>query len=152
MLLMFVAFDSSSAQEPALRGMKAVRLSMPTVQYAAESNGPDSTRLKSIAELRLRREGIRVEPFAESRIPSVWVNIEVICVTSRQAPFNACSVTLSLRDIVQVVATQAKTFATIWTQGRVVLSTSSVLGEAVEQQLGELFDAFLADWYAENPR
>jgi hypothetical protein len=34
----------------------------------------------------------------------------------------------------------------------VVLSTSNILGDAVERYLGELLDAFLADWYAENQR
>lgn len=140
---------SGAAQETALRGLRNVGLYVPSVQGTGSTPAPDSQRLADVVELKLRREGIAV---VRGSLNVPYIKLEVVCAEGAVYPVLACSLGLTLRDMVTVRAGATVTFADLWNRGRVVLVEKRLLSTALERYTAEIADDLVSDWLRENPK
>ncbi|GAI32249.1 unnamed protein product [marine sediment metagenome] len=115
-----------------------------TIEGDAKKIGLTEEGLRTIAELRLRKEEITIVDEASREIPIVYVNINMV------GP--VYNVDLMIYDWAELKRRPSPnwTLVAIWTQGE-----TGIHGEDAEwivSSLNELFDSFFNDYYKANPK
>lgn len=138
-----------------LKGIKWLRVSIESLGVEATKIGLTRERLKTITELRLRREGIIIKTekdisvIDESRgnipivVPILYVNANV--------GDRAYSIDLEIQEAVRLERDPSIIcLATTWVTG--IMGTHGKKQELIITALSELLDDFLNDYYKANPK
>ena len=110
----------------------------------AKTIGLTKERLRTVAELRLRKEGITIVDEASREIPIVYVSVIVIGL--------ACNVELRIYEWVglQRLPSPKWILAAIWEDAQI--GTHGGDPEFIVSGLNKLFDTFFNDYYKANPK
>ena len=111
----------------------------------AEKIGLTENRLKTVVELRLRREGITiVDVSSDLEIPYVYINVNVVG--------NAYNVKLDINEWVDLerIPVSRGCTATVWEV--FITGTHGGKSENIVDSLNILFDDFFNDYYKANPK
>lgn len=119
-----------------------------TIEYLdeyAKKIGLTEERLKTVAELRLRKEGITIIDEYSREIPVVYVRVQMVGT--------ACNIDLKIHEWIGLPR-----FYPSWKWILVPIWSDSMLGsnignpETIVSSLNKLFDNFLNDYYKANPK
>ena len=135
-------FSDVGVKSYPLKGIDTIFVLIETLDEDAREAGVNVERLKTVVELRLRREGIVVAEELDGTIPYLYVNISVAG--------KAFHVSLDLNERVDLcrdasIRCRAKT----WDTGT---TGTPAKPDFVDACLSELLDEFLNDWYKANPK
>lgn len=112
----------------------------------AEKIGLIRNRLKTVAELRLRREGITIIDNLKSDLetPAVYINVNVVG--------KAFNVELAIDEWVHLkrIPVAQGCFAVVWDFS--ITGTHADDGEYIVSAINRLFDNFFNDYYKANPK
>jgi len=142
-------------ERESLRGITAVNVAV-AVDSAARGGGLTEDRLKTTAELGLRRNGIQVGTSMDwltSTLP--WLTVTVSAVKSPLASGDlvyAAYIEVSLRGAVTVDVSDLKTYAYTWKRGILNMRMEDVFELHQVEVLEELVDEFSNDYLAVNPK
>lgn len=155
-LFTLVCLTPSSTQtleQEKLRGLPGVSVLIEGMPVATKSEAIDQQQLKTEAELRLRRAGIRVFTFGEIMhgglpVPTLYVNFNAIEVTKG---FYAVSLEVEVHDSICLLRDPSvKTIATTWDKGFLLAVRSDRIRE-VKDTLGDMIEEFANAYLAANP-
>lgn len=137
---------SSEIRSKPLKGIEKIWVLIEVLGEEERKMGLTEDRLKSITELRLRREGIQIcsreEWFSHNNIPWLYVNVVVVG--------RAFNVLLELKDYVSLHRDRSiSCYASTWSQD---ITGTSNNPEYIVSALSELLDEFINDYYIANPK
>lgn len=101
--------------------------------------GLNSNRMRTVTELKLRKEGIKI---TEESICILYINTTIVG--------NAFCVSLELHEIVKIFRLDIFYLTATWQ--KVMLGTHGNEPEYIISALGKLLDEFLNDYYKANPK
>jgi hypothetical protein len=129
-----------------LRGVGPFRVLVEGFHEHATQNGLSQDAIKAAVELRLRKNGIRLD---DTKLqPYLYVNINVVASPDKAA-YNA---SLSFKQSVTIVATGERCVAETWGCASCgFCSPSAVRGKALDA-INELVDEFSNDYLAANEK
>ena len=119
--------------------------------------GLDTSRLRTVTELRLRTAGLEVvpvDPSAILRVPVLGVNVTAIATSqyNGRALGYAYSTNVKLSGAGRLMADSAVLGELVlWQAGRINSTPTDLAGD-VEKTVDDLLDRFLNDWLAANPK
>lgn len=149
LLLCVAATDAATADWKVLKGLKGCELVVASFGAEALAAGYSQEAVRSRAELKLRKAGVRVLTKEENLLiegrPYLYINVNTT------ADGTAKSVSFSVQVSLFEVATTARTGSAV----AIIWHTSAVGRGSVEYVLGSLdrrMDVFLNDWLKANPR
>ena len=136
-----------------LKGINRLDVSIEFLSDGARKIGLTDERLRTVTELRLRKEGIAILERVDKmtleemkkflRTPNIYVNASVAG--------NAFHVDLEIHEQVSLDRDKSiECVATSWGRGVTGIHTNDP--EYIISSLGELLDVFLNDYYKANPK
>ena len=142
---------ASDAEIPVLRDLKEVLVHVEDLDFRVERVGLTTDHLRTDAELKLKRAGIKVQSEKESmekvRIPQLHITVKVLGTSSGNY---AAHIRLELREAVDLVRHPGmEVFTSTWTTGRFGVTQSL---SDVRKQEQALLDKFITEYIAANPK
>ena len=142
---------ADDAEIPVLRGLKEVFVDVEDLDFRVERVGLTTDHLRTDAELKLERAGIKVLSERVSRrapgSPELHITVKVLGTSSGNY---AAHIRLELREAVGLVRHPGmEVFTSTWTTGRFGVTHSL---SDVRQQEQELIDKFINEYIAANPK
>ena len=136
---------------PVLRGLKEVFVDVEDLDFRVERVGLTTDHLRTDAELKLKRAGIKVLSEKVSmrtpEIPQLYIMVKVLGTSSGDY---AANVRLELREAVGLERNpDMEVFASTWTTGRFGVTQSL---SDVRKQEQALLDKFITEYMAANPK
>lgn len=134
-----------------LRGLKEVLVHVEDLDFRVERVGLTTDHLRTDAELKLKRAGIKVQSEKELmekvEIPQLHIIVKVLGTSSGNY---AAHIRLELREAVDLVRHPGvEVFASTWTTGRFGVTQSL---SDVRKQEQALLDKFITEYLAANPK
>jgi len=142
---------AGDAEIPVLRDLKKVFVDVEELDFRVERIGLTTDHLRTDAELKLRRAGIKVQSAKESirtpGIPQLYIMVKVIGTSSGDY---AAHIRLELREAVRLTRNPGmEVFTSTWTTGK--FGVTPTLSD-VRQQEQALLDNFITEYRAANPK
>ena len=142
---------AGDAEIPVLRDLKKVFVDVEELDFRVERIGLTTDHLRTDAEVKLRRAGIKVQSAKESmRTPGIaqfYIMVKVIGTSSGDY---AAHIRLELREAVRLVRNPGmEVFTSTWTTGK--FGVTPTLSD-VRQQEQALLDNFITEYRAANPK
>ena len=136
---------------PVLRGLKQVLVHVEDLDFRVERVGLTTDHLRTDAELKLKKAGIKVQSKKESMgtpgSPQLHIIVKVLGTSSGDY---AAHIRLELREAVGLVRQPGmEVFTSTWTTGRFGV-TQSLLD--VREQEQAMLDKFIKEYMAANPK
>lgn len=144
LLIIFICNGISSQRDVKsypLKGINAIFVLIEKLPEDAIEIGLTEDRLRTITELRLRKEGIKIEE--DGNIPYLYINVNIV-----EVAFNVILsinewTTLSRNPSIECYAVTWQSFYT---------GTHTNKPEYIVSSISNLLDEFLNDWYKANPK
>ena len=142
---------ASDAEIPVLRDLKEVLVHVEDLDFRVERVGLTTDHLRTDAELKLKRAGIKVLSERVSRrapgSPQLHIIVKVLGTSSGNY---AAHIRLELREAVDLVRHPGvEVFTSTWTTGRFGVTQSL---SDVRKQEQALLDKFITEYIAANPK
>jgi hypothetical protein len=142
---------AGDAEIPVLRDLKKVFVDVEELDFRVERIGLTTDHLRTDAELKLRRAGVKVQSAKESMrmpgIPQLYIMVKVLGTSSGDY---AAHIRLELREAVRLVRNPGmEVFTSTWTTGK--FGVTPTLSD-VRQQEQALLDNFITEYRAANPK
>jgi len=142
---------ASDAEIPVLRDLKEVLVHVEDLDFRVERVGLTTDHLRTDAELKLKRAGIKVQSEKELmekvEIPQLHIMVKVLGTSSGNY---AAHIRLELREAVDLVRHPGvEVFTSTWTTGRFGVTQSL---SDVRKQEQALLDKFITEYLAANPK
>lgn len=142
---------ASDAEIPVLRDLKEVLVHVEDLDFRVERVGLTTDHLRTDAELKLKRAGIKVQSEKELmekvEIPQLHIIVKVLGTSSGNY---AAHIRLELREAVDLVRHPGvEVFTSTWTTGRFGVTQSL---SDVRKQEQALLDKFITEYLAANPK
>lgn len=142
---------AGDAEIPVLRDLKKVFVDVEELDFRVERIGLTTDHLRTDAELKLRRAGIKVQSAKESMrtpgIPQLYIMVKVLGTSSGDY---AAHIRLELREAVRLARNPGmEVFTSTWTTGK--FGVTATLSD-VRQQEQALLDNFITEYRAANPK
>ena len=142
---------ASDAEFPVLRNLKEVFVHVEDLDFRVERVGLTTDHLRTDAELKLKRAGIKVQSEKESMekvgIPQLHIIVKVLGTSSGNY---AAHIRLELRETVGLVRHPGvEVFTSTWTTGKFGVTQSL---SDVRKQEQALLDKFITEYIAVNPK
>lgn len=138
-----LAEEFISIKSEVLRGLNEIPIVLEDPGEGGTKIGLTSNRMRTVTELKLRKEGIKIIEKSTS------VSYCFLCVNTMIVG-NAFRVELELVEKVKISRLDVFYAATTWQNG--IIGTHGNDPEYIISALGELLDIFLNDYYKANPR
>ena len=148
---MATTIRAGDAEIPVLRGLKKVLVHVEDLDFRVERVGLTTDHLRTDAELKLKRAGIKVLSEKESMrtVGSPQLNI-IVKVLGTSSGDYAAHIRLELREAVALVRNPGmEVFTSTWTTGK--FGVTSTLSD-IRQQEQALLDKFITEYRAANPK
>jgi len=147
-LFILLASSISTAQELvpsdpayALKGLKSLGVLVEGLKEKAIKIGLSEDRLRTIAELKLRREGIEVLEYGS--FPQLYINVNVLS--------RAFNITIKIQEWVQLRRDPSiECFGVTWDDS--VTGSYEGGAEYIVDTLNQALEVFLNDYYRANPK
>ena len=139
---------AQGSQRESLRGIGGVTVNV-LLSSTARRSGLTDSRLKTIAELGLRKNGISIGSSAFELTVNVTA-IESQLVSGRSLGYTAF-IEVFLDGLVTILVNDSETIAQIWGKGRLFLTDENFVRE-VGEVVEEFIDEFSNDYLAVNPK
>ena len=141
---------AGDAEIPVLRGLKEVSVDVEELDFRVERVGLTTEHLRTDAELKLKKAGIKVQSEKESMrtpgSPQLHIMVKVLGTSSGDY---AAHIRLELREAVRLVRNPGmEVFMSTWTTGK--FGVTPTLSD-VRQQEQALLDKFITEYRAANP-
>lgn len=143
--------SSGSAQETPkafyLKGLRAVNLKI-TISKDVVNAGFQGARLRTMAELQLRKAGLQVDRSQEAASM-------VIDITGVRGPGTnnyAIAISTSVNEDVRLMRNEDAIHTTVWGTDMYILYLPNQVPETVMETAQARIDVFLNDWLQANPR
>lgn len=142
---------AGEAEIPVLRGLKEVFVDVEDLDFRVERVGLSTDHLRTDAELKLKRAGIKVLSEKVSmrtpEIPQLYIMVKVLGTSSGDY---AAHIRLELRETVSLVRNaDTEVFTSTWATGRFGVTQSL---SDVRKQEQALLDKFITEYMAANPK
>lgn len=125
-----------------LKGIDKIYVGIEGISEDGNKIGLTRERLRTVGELKLRREGITILKEYKILYPNLYININVVG--------KAFNVELSFLEGVSLVRDPSiKTLARTWSRNST--GTHANDPEVIVSALSKLLDIFLNDYYKDNP-
>ena len=134
-------------QKTQLRGVGAIRVIVPRPDARLAQLGVTGERLKTVAELRLRRAGIRLGADARTEL---WV--EVSAVTLPSPPLCIVHLAVSVSEWTDFMLRGLPLKAELWESGGLLSDTAARCSTAVTDELEQTVDTFANNYWAANSK
>ena len=138
-----VTFSENDVKSYPLKGINAIFVLIEKLPEDAIEIGLTSHRLKTVTELRLRREGITIKKESDISYPYFYVTVNVVG--------RAFNIELSLNEWVKLFRNPSiECYARTWNHS--YTGTHGNDPEYIVSSLSALLDEFLNDYYKANPK
>lgn len=137
----FSQSKDSVYSEP-LKGIRRLKVLIETLNEEAKKMGLSEERLRTVVELKIRREGIEISP-AHLYAPYIYLNVIVIG--------NAFNIVIQIKELVKLERDPfINCLAVTWIEG--VTGHHGNDSEYIVSRVSSHVDTFLNHWYIANPR
>ena len=143
-LVSVVVAQSREAQS--LKGITNLRVVVDYLQPNLESI-VNASQLQTDIELRLRQNGIIIDPSA-----TALIYVTLNSVTARSTPITATNIEIALMQSVMIPRNGRMTLAVTWRAGRASMIGNSMLAKSVKEDVQDLMNKFLNDYLTVNPK
>ena len=142
---------ADDAEISVLRGLKEVFVDVEDLDFRVERVGLTTEHLRTDAELKLKRAGIKVQSEKESMktpgSPQLHIMVKVLGTSTGNY---AAHIRIELREAVSLVRHPGmEVFTSTWTTGKFGVTQSLT---DVREQEQALLDTFIAEYIAANPK
>ena len=128
-----------------LQGITGVRVVIEDISPDAERAGLKKAQVQSDVEAWLRKKGVTVDSRAAEQF---YVDVD----TGNAAGGYAYGIDVGFRQPATLQRTGKTVLADTWSDGTVGSSTPAKLAIAVRDQLRDLLDEFIVEYFAANPK
>ena len=149
LLLGILVSPVMAAEVPAIQltGIDTVKLEI-TVSKELVDMGFPGARVRTQAELQLRKAGLKVDPKSDG--PTV--SIDITGVPGPGTNSIACTVQTSVSDTQEVQRNKVLVTAPVWGADLYVLFLSTDISQTLLDTSSARLDLFINDWLEVNPR
>lgn len=141
---------AGDADIPVLRGLKEISVHVENLDFRFERAGLTTDHLRTDAESKLKRAGIKVQSEKEAMrqgSPQLHIAIKVLRTSSGDY---AAHIRLELREAVDLVRHPGmEVFSSTWTTG--IFGVTQSLSD-IRKQEQTLLDVFITEYRAANPK